>query len=388
LGGLEISNEGGEKMLPFRKILCPTDFSESSYEAVRAAGELASYFGSDLCIIHVVPPVPVIPVGAEPTAFNISMYEQELEASSKKSLQEVVDQLESKELKVRLIVLRGNAADEIIRTADEEDVDLIVIATRGRTGLDRLIFGSVAEKVVRLARCPVFTVTSRPLKEKKQTHSQKGERNMTGEVRPPEEKKEMKQAYQEKIEAQLREWGAVIDQLKAKAEKSRAEVRIKYEKQIQDLRKRQEAVQEKLQELKKSGEETWGELKKGFEKNLDEMKEALDRAVSRFKEKQEEMADKVSKKKETYAKKIDAQLREWGTQIDILKVKAGKAKAGARGKYLEQIEELRGKQKAAKQRLRELKGSGDEAWEDFKDGVEHALGDLKRALKRATSRFK
>jgi nucleotide-binding universal stress UspA family protein len=116
-------------MLPFKKILCPTDFSEPSYEAIAAAGELAYHFASELCVIHVVPPVPMVPVGVDPSGFNVSSYQLELEASSKKSLEEVVNQLESKELKVRLIVLRGNAADEIVRVADEENVDLIVIAT-------------------------------------------------------------------------------------------------------------------------------------------------------------------------------------------------------------------------------------------------------------------
>jgi nucleotide-binding universal stress UspA family protein len=104
-------------------------------------------------------------MGAEPSAFNVALYEQELMASSKRSLEEVLNHLETKEVKARLIVVRGNAADEIIRIADEEKVDLIVIATRGLTGLDRLIFGSVAEKVVRLARCPALTVTGQPAKE-------------------------------------------------------------------------------------------------------------------------------------------------------------------------------------------------------------------------------
>jgi len=184
-------------MLPIKKIVCPTDFSEPSYEAIKAAGELAFHFGSELCVLHVVSPVPLVPVGGEPSGFNVSLYERELEASSKTSLEEIIKQMEWKDLKVRLIVLRGNAADEIVRTSEEENADLIVIATRGRTGLDRLLFGSVAEKVVRLAKCPVLTVTSRP---------EKGELSMSStEGESSEEKSEKKKAYQEKIEAQLKE---------------------------------------------------------------------------------------------------------------------------------------------------------------------------------------
>jgi nucleotide-binding universal stress UspA family protein len=377
-------------MLPFKKILCPTDFSEPSYEALRAAGELASQFESELCIVHVVPPVPIIPMGAEPTAFNVSMYEQELETSSKRSLEEVVSQLESKYLKVRLIAVRGNAAEEIVRVADEEEVDLIVIATRGRTGLDRMIFGSVAEKVLRLASRPVLILTARPPKEEsREVHLQKGESAMSEtEMRSPEEKSEKKKAYQEKIESQLNEWGARIDELKARAEKSKAELKIKYEKQIEDLRGKQEIVQQKLREFKESGEETWEEFKTGIEKGLEELKGSLDRALVAFKEKGEETMETVSKKKKAYVEKMEAQLKQWSTEIDILKAKAEKAKAEAKITYLKQIEELRSKQESVKQKVHELRESGDEAWEDFRKGAEDAFNDMKKALKRAASRFK
>ena len=55
-------------MLPFKQILCPTDFSEPSYEAIKAAGEIAFHFGSELSILHVVSPVPVVTMGSEASA--------------------------------------------------------------------------------------------------------------------------------------------------------------------------------------------------------------------------------------------------------------------------------------------------------------------------------
>ncbi|OGP88365.1 MAG: hypothetical protein A2156_05165 [Deltaproteobacteria bacterium RBG_16_48_10] len=377
-------------MLPIKKILCPTDFSEASYEAIKAAGELAFHFGSELCVLHIVSPVPLVPMGAEPSGFNVSLYERELEASSKRTLEEITHQLEWKDLKVRLIVLRGNAADEIVRTAGEENVDLIVIATRGRTGWDRLIFGSVAEKVVRLAKCPILTVTSRPSREEsKGPRPEKGELAMSNtEMNPPEEKLEKKKAYQAKIESQLKEWGTRIDELKGKVETSKAELKIKYEKQIEDLRAKQEIVQQKLREFKESGEETWEEIKTGMEKGLDELKDSFDRAVSKFKEKREDAVERVSKKKKAYVDKMEAQLKDWGTEIEILKAKAEKSKAEAKITYLKQIEELRHKQESLKGKLHDLKESGDEAWEDFKEGAEAAFGDMKKALTRAASRFK
>jgi nucleotide-binding universal stress UspA family protein len=369
-----IQKKEEREMLPIKKILCPTDFSEPSYEAIKAAGELAYHFGSELHIVHVIAPVPImpVPIGPEPSAFNVSLYEQELDVSSKRALEEVVNQLETKELKTRLIALRGNPADEIVRTVDEENVDLIVIATRGRTGLDRLIFGSVAEKVVRLAKCPVLTISGR--------HSaEKGE-----EVKTREEKRK---AYQEKVETQLNEWGVKIDELKARAERSKVELKMKYGEQIEDLGVQKEALEKKLQEFKESGEETWDHLKTGIEKGFNELKDSVDRTISIFKEKGEEVAKTVSKKKNAYVEKIEDQLKDWSHQIDILKAKAEKSKAEVKIKYLEEVEELRKKQKTARQKLRELKGSGEEAWGELKVGLDKALEDLKEAFDRSKSKF-
>lgn len=100
------------------------------------------------------------------------------------------------------------------------------------------------------------------------------------------------------------------------------------------------------------------------------------------------MTEKVSGKKKAYVEKMEAQLKEWGGEIDVLRAKGEKSKAEAKIAYLKQIEELKKKQGSVKKNLRELRGSGDEAWEDFKGGVEDAVKDLKRALNRAASRFK
>jgi universal stress protein A len=144
-------------MIPFRKILAPTDFSDPSYGALKSANELALHFGSKLYVVHVVPLIPVTPTTTDPAAFNIPLYQQGLQISYEKLLNEVVDKWVSNKLSVQPKVLHGDAAHEIVRIADEEKIDLIVISTHGETGLSHLIFGSVAEKVVRLAPCPVLT---------------------------------------------------------------------------------------------------------------------------------------------------------------------------------------------------------------------------------------
>ena len=92
--------------------------------------------------------------------------------------------------------------------------------------------------------------------------------------------------------------------------------------------------------------------------------------------------------KETYQKELQEQLDEWGTEIDKLKVVAGKAKTGLQGEYYKEIEDLRCKQLEAQKKLHELKTSSEEAWGDLKEGVEGAWDSLSKGVKSAASRFK
>ena len=142
-------------MLPFKKILYPTDFSDPSYEALKAANELALHFSTELCLVHVVS--PVTPSPTDPSGSNFLVL-QEMEKAARESLKEMVEKRIPKELLVRQIVVLGGAAEEIIQISEKEKVDLIVIATHGQTGWRHFVFGSVAEKVVQLAPCPVLTI--------------------------------------------------------------------------------------------------------------------------------------------------------------------------------------------------------------------------------------
>ena len=93
----------------------------------------------------------------------------------------------------------------------------------------------------------------------------------------------LKEDYQEKLEAQLREWSAKIDQLKAGAERMAADAKVRYHQQLDALRGKQEAAQKKLQELKESGEGAWESLKAGIDRAWDELKQGVEGALSRFK---------------------------------------------------------------------------------------------------------
>ncbi len=146
-------------MLPFKNILSPTDFSEHSYKAMRVASELALHFKARLCVLHVVSLTPILVSSATVPLFDITAYQQKLEAEARHQLQDVVAKFISKEVKDCVsMITTGSYADEIVRIAKEEKVDLIVIGTRGHTGLPHLLLGSVAERVVQLAPCPVLTV--------------------------------------------------------------------------------------------------------------------------------------------------------------------------------------------------------------------------------------
>jgi universal stress protein A len=153
-----IRGKGGIAMLPFKRIICPTDFSEPACKAIRAAGELAEKFSAELILIHVVGAIPALDAPTGMVGFDVSAYQKELTESAEKSLQERVEKHIPKAVAARTLVVHGDPPHEIVRAANEEKCDLIVMSTHGATGWRERIFGSVTEKVVRFADCPVLTV--------------------------------------------------------------------------------------------------------------------------------------------------------------------------------------------------------------------------------------
>ena len=149
-------------MLPFKRILCPTDFSEPAFTALKRAEELARHFSAELWVMHVIPSLPGPHMYADPplaTSFDVAMFQQELAIKAEQMLKDLVSH---HKVGTRDLVTTGEAAPEILRIAQQERVDLIVIASHGLTGWQRLVFGSVAEKVVRQATCPVLTIATPP----------------------------------------------------------------------------------------------------------------------------------------------------------------------------------------------------------------------------------
>ena len=152
-------------MLPFRRILVTTDFSETSMGAVPLAVEFATHFDAELVLVHVLPVDTPTPWDIPPYAdFGLaSLPLPEYEAQVRQEVDRRLSMVASKHApgaKVRCLVGRGDAASEIGRFAVQEKADLIVLATHGWTGWRHLVFGSVAEKVLREASCPVLSVRS------------------------------------------------------------------------------------------------------------------------------------------------------------------------------------------------------------------------------------
>lgn len=145
-------------MIKLKKILYPTDFSESSLEALKYAVSLAQEFKARLVVMHVVNEQIFseglnLPRLAAPEAL-----EQELGAEAARRMRTLIPAAERAALDVEQVILRGMPFLEIIRYAKANEVDLIVIGTHGRSGMEHIIFGSTAEKVVRKAPCPVLSV--------------------------------------------------------------------------------------------------------------------------------------------------------------------------------------------------------------------------------------
>jgi len=145
-------------MLQVKKLLCATDFSEPSYRALERAAELAQHFDAELLVVHVVAPVPTMTAPPGPMAFDVASYQQHLTEGAESSLHDVLRERVPDDVTVRPVVRLGGAAQEVLQLAEKEGVELIVTATGGQSGWRRFVFGSVAERMIRSAHCPVLVL--------------------------------------------------------------------------------------------------------------------------------------------------------------------------------------------------------------------------------------
>ena len=140
-----------------RQILAPTDFSEFSKQAVESAYALAQTFGAKLLLLSVVE-LPSFPVEGLAPSTRGAMLLEDLQRQAGLDLAQVLQETPDPKVEVTRQVVAGTPYRQIVEVAEAEHVDLIVMATHGRTGLSHLVMGSVAERVVRTAPCPVLTI--------------------------------------------------------------------------------------------------------------------------------------------------------------------------------------------------------------------------------------
>ena len=144
-----------------KHILVATDFSPPAEEAVRRALELAEALHAEVTLLHAwFAPIYAMPSGRElvPDPTIIA----EMASSARVQLEALRERLTRPGLKLSTRVVEGPPAETIVRVADSEKFDLLVVGTHGRTGMRHLLLGSVAERVVRIAHTPVMTVHAAP----------------------------------------------------------------------------------------------------------------------------------------------------------------------------------------------------------------------------------
>ena len=149
--------------MPIKKILVPTDFSERALQALDYAIDLARLLRAELVVLFVVePPHYASPADLYGASANLSMLFEEQQRMGQEQLARLARRLKSRRLKIETVLETGVPYQAITETAQALKADLIVMATHGRTGLSHILMGSVAERVVRSAACPVLTVRSYP----------------------------------------------------------------------------------------------------------------------------------------------------------------------------------------------------------------------------------
>ena len=147
--------------LKLRRLLVPLDFSGLSRQALGCAVPLARKYRAKISLVHVVQP-PVVMDALPGGSAYLSVNSDELLKAAKAYLAELAAQLVPKELLDQTVVVEGNPAFEVISTAESLQADLIVLSTKGRSGLKRVFLGSTAERIVRHAHCSVLTVRRQP----------------------------------------------------------------------------------------------------------------------------------------------------------------------------------------------------------------------------------
>ena len=148
---------------PFERILCAIDFSDCAMSAFKYARTLAEESDAGLAVLHVIELAPPAydPLVGPP--IDLPGYRQACETAGRERLHNVIPAVLRTAVRVDEIVASGKPHHEILRVASEWGADLVVLGVHGRNMVDRMLFGSTVEPVVRRAHCPVLTVRAEPI---------------------------------------------------------------------------------------------------------------------------------------------------------------------------------------------------------------------------------
>jgi nucleotide-binding universal stress UspA family protein len=145
-------------MIDLHRILVPTDFSKHSANALTYAVAFAEKFGAELHLLHVVQDLALFIPDAVTAMPPVALPVDQITLAAREALDRVIHEQQLERFSVYPEVREGTPFAEIVRFAREKDIDLIVMGTHGHTGLAHMLVGSVTERVVRKAPCPVLTV--------------------------------------------------------------------------------------------------------------------------------------------------------------------------------------------------------------------------------------
>lgn len=153
MSAVQPASPTGIPKLELKHILVTTDFSECSRSALKQAAALARLHGSDILVLHIVPPEPIINSALEPATWEHDAMEQQAREEMNRAEQETIS-----DVKHEYMVENGSLKDVLDNVIRAREISLVVLGTHGRTGLKKIFLGSVAEEIYRLATCPVMTI--------------------------------------------------------------------------------------------------------------------------------------------------------------------------------------------------------------------------------------
>lgn len=148
-------------MFKIKNILLPTDLSITSLSAADYAVELASQYNAKIHLLHVLEKTPPI-LAIRSLDLSQEKILKSFEEEGRKSLENAVKKIQKNRIggvNIEPVLKKGIDYEEIVKYSKEHKIDIIVIATHGRTGILRTLLGSVAEKIIRYAKCPVLVIT-------------------------------------------------------------------------------------------------------------------------------------------------------------------------------------------------------------------------------------